>query len=197
MGLLDKFIRKETQEQLKNLIKDAAEAVSDAIKSDGTQQGEGTYAAPAQQTYQQARQPEQAEVPAYPEPRNVMLKVRHDEPFVPETLVVESGLEHCTPEYFIDVIEKNVAGVQAVKNVPLASITADVPEDSLPVSVLVSRGGQPVLAIMIIEKNRYKRKACVNTMNACEDAGVPAIRFMSEFENRAGYVVARVRAVMK
>ena len=187
VGLLDKFISKETQEQLKNLVKDVAEYAENAVKSDVPNKTYASYSSP------QPAQPE----PQYPEPVVVKLKVKHSEPFIIDAGAVGSDFDRGSAEYFIDVIEKNIPGVQTAANVPLSSLTADVPAKSLPVSVLVSRGGQPVIALMVVRKNDYRKVGVVNTMNACEDAGIPTIRFMSEFGNEPGYVAARIRAVMK
>ena len=66
----------------------------------------------------------------------------------------------------------------------------------MPVSLLLSKGGVRKLAVMLVPKNRYRVTKVVNTMNACEDQGIRAIRFFREFENTAPYVVGRIRAIV-
>ena len=62
--------------------------------------------------------------------------------------------------------------------------------------MLLSRDGAPKLAIFLVSKDKYKPRALIESMNACENAGIPAIRFMQEFDNKPGYVVGRIRTVL-
>ncbi|MBP5254661.1 MAG: hypothetical protein J6Z23_04675, partial [Lachnospiraceae bacterium] len=145
----------------------------------------------------QAAKPQEVQEEEYPEPVVVQLKNKTKESFVPDPLAVPSDCpDHGSAAYFEDLLAKNFPGVTVEKEVPLEALTADLPVKRMPVSLLLSKGGVRKLAVMLVPKNRYRVTKVVNTMNACEDQGIRAIRFFREFENTAPYVVGRIRAIV-
>lgn len=70
-------------------------------------------------------------------------------------------------------------------------------EGDVPVNFLLLKDGQPKLAIILISKKYYSKKAVRSTMTNCDIHGIPCLRFFPEFRNEAGYVVNRVRDAMR
>lgn len=58
---------------------------------------------------------------------------------------------------------------------------------------VLRQNGAPKLGILLVPKHKYNNKAIRNTMEACQAAGIPCLRFMNEFRNSADYVISRVR----
>lgn len=100
--------------------------------------------------------------------------------------------ENGNADYFAGIIAKNFPDAEVKLSVPVSEITADIPAKVKPVDVLVCKGGAAKAAIILTPKNSYKAAAVVNTMNACEKAGIKAYRFMEEFSNKEEYVVGRI-----
>ena len=128
----------------------------------------------------------------------VNLVKTHKESFTPETNAVGSLVsDRGSAAYFADVITKNVPGASVRTDVALSEISSEKPEKQVKIDALVSIDGTPKLAILLPSKEKYRNHAYLYTMNACENAGIPAIRFMKEFNNEPGYVSARVKAVIR
>ena len=70
------------------------------------------------------------------------------------------------------------------------------PEKNVPITLLLSNGTSPAMAIFLVPRDKYKPRALIESMNACENAGIPAIRFINEFENEPGYVIGRIKTVL-
>ena len=98
-------------------------------------------------------------------------------------------------DYFASIVEK-IPGAVCEKHVPLSKITAEVPAKAAEIDVLVSVGGAPKAALLLVPKNRYRMTAVVNTMNACEKNGITPLRFFNEFSNKPEYVTERVTAAL-
>ena len=98
--------------------------------------------------------------------------------------------------YFTDLVQKNLPEYAVFQYPSIESVLGSAPEKNVNISMLLSRAGVPKLAIFLVSKDKYKPRALIESMNACENAGIPAIRFMQEFDNKPGYVIGRIRTVL-
>lgn len=189
MGLFDKLFSQEVKNKLEELTKKAEEAVGDALDKVLPDEKKAEEAVnQAANTVQEVRE----------EARAAEVEVKHNEAFTEAINAIGSVIEdRGSAAYFKDVIEKNLPGTEVRENVALSDIGVSEPKRNERVSAVVFRNGVPALALYIVHKNNYRREAYVLGMNACEKAGIPALRFMKEFSNEPGYIVGRVNAVMK
>ncbi len=138
--------------------------------------------------------PEEEERPAYAAPQLIR---KRNEKVVPLAGALGSDVEdRGSAAYFADVLSRNFPGLEIAVNQPLSAVTDRVPAWAADIDILACRNGAPAVAILLVRKNGYKKAAVINAMNACEEAGVPALRFMKEFSNEPSYVAGRVKAVL-
>ncbi len=64
-------------------------------------------------------------------------------------------------------------------------------------SYVLYRNERPIAAVILCGKYEWNTQQILNTMEACEDSGVPCLRFMKEFRNSANYVVGRINSVLR
>lgn len=69
--------------------------------------------------------------------------------------------------------------------------------ECVPITYLVSRNGQPMVAIIICPKHGYNTKAIRNTIAACQAQGITAQTYYKEFRNEASYVCGRVAKALR
>lgn len=99
-------------------------------------------------------------------------------------------------EYFLSIIGANIPNIGVREWVSPREFVPDVDSYHMNISILLYRGGYPVLAILLVPKEQYNNRPVRATMAACEAAGIPVMRFMQEFENRPEYVIGRIRATI-
>ena len=208
MGLLDKLFSKEAQKKMNELVKDATKKINDTIDElkSGIEEGKKETSADAikeslngqaQELQETADAAGEALEVGFKEPQAVVLNHKRKEQFSLREDAVPSEIEdRGSNAYFRELIEKNLPGVSVQEEVPLAEITSEVPAKNRNISLLLTSAGGKKLAVMLVAKNQYRLAAVVNTMNICEDQGIPAIRFMQEFENAPAYVVGRIAAYL-
>ena len=63
----------------------------------------------------------------------------------------------------------------------------------LPVTIMIKKGGTPVLAVMIMKENQRNAMIARGTYSILEDNGIKYIRFYREMPNEKYYVINRVR----
>lgn len=213
MSLLERLVKKGIQDTVSDVSRRAQNAASRSIGNaveNAVTNSLGKVLGSAIQTPNYNNQQGDQQAPAYnnynPAPaqsyagnRNVVkLNKQHRESFVPEAGAIGSMIgDRGSAEYFADVIQNNVPGAQVRTNVPLCEVTMENPAKQVIIDDLVFINGIPKLAILIPEKTKYRNYPYLNTMNACENVGIAAIRFMKEFRNDPGYVSARVKAVIR
>ena len=196
MGLFDKLLSKEMKDKLDELTKKAENVIGDAL--DKVLPDEKKAEEKVEQAVQTVQAAENAFEEAEKEIQAAALDVKHNEAFQAALNAVGSDItDRGSVAYFKDIIEKNIPGTEVRENVSLSEIGASEPKRNERISAVVYKYGAPALALYIVSKNYYRREAYVLGMNACEKAGIPAIRFMKEFTNEPGYIVGRVNAVMK
>ena len=197
MGLFDKLFSQEVKNKIDELTKKAEEVVGDALDKVLPDEKKAEEAAKetaeaVQETAEAVKEEAEKEVQA------AKLDVKHNEAFSAAVNAIGSAIEdRGSVAYFKEVIEKNIPGSEVRESVSLSEIGAAEPKRNERVSAVVYKNGAPALALYIVSKNSYRREAYVLGMNACEKAGIPALRFMKEFSNEPGYIVGRVDAVMK
>jgi hypothetical protein len=68
------------------------------------------------------------------------------------------------------------------------------PQDYYPISLLMLRGGIPVLAVLLCDKSRANVR---RTLRACAAAGIPCQCYYTHFRNKASYVIDRINADLR
>ena len=187
MGFLDKFISKEAQDKIKSAVKTAAEIAEEKIKEAAEEKKASSYSPAA---VAQANGEEYT--PSSDAPRLIN---KHRESVIPFAGVIDSGVsKKNAADYIEDLVLRNFPGVTVKRD---ADFGDGSDKKFVPVSLLLEKDSRPVLAVIVCGKNQYRLYGVINTMNACEQQGIPAIRFFREFENKPEYVCGRIKAVAK
>ena len=202
MGLLNRMISKVVNKAADAIAEKAGNEIKDAILGDAKKRAEEAEEslkeaeeaiASAQKEAEKAAE-EFMETTAYQRPA---LLVKHQEDFSVDDSAKDSDVkDRSSAAYFEDVITKNIEGVTVKTDVDPAEFAPAVPEKHEK-ALIVYKAETPVLAILLVSKDKYRNLPVINSMNALEAAGIPAIRFMKEFSNIPGYVIGRIKAVMK
>ena len=187
MGLLDKLVKK---------------VVSGAVDSLLNQATNNSSATPVAKPEESPAFSATASAGSSP----LKLKKEHNESFSTAISVLPSDIAPTgeaafkkgkITEYFTDLLSKNLPDTDIRTDISPASLGLYIEGKQQNVPIVIYRAAEPVLALFLVPSQGYRRAAVINTMNACEDAGIPAIRFMDTFSNKPEYVIARVKAVMK
>ncbi len=114
-------------------------------------------------------------------------QVRTASPFVQKTY--DTG-----DSYFASLItEANFPGYSISTAVHAKSFDATSHPSCYPISYLLSNGSQPVLAVLVMNKNQYRSMIAKGTYKVLDDNGIPYIRFFKGMENESGYVINRIK----
>ncbi len=191
MGLLDKLFSKEVKDKLDSLAKKVNEALDDIKENIDKKEEEAKEAASSvTETVQETAE-------EFPEPVIPQLKVKRKEVFSLFEEAVGSEIEdRGSAAYFEDLIRKNLPEITVEKNVPVETLGQETPVKRADIDLMLKKDGKPMLAIFLVPKNLYRLTKYINSMNICEDAGIPAIRFMKEFSNEPAYVTGRIKALI-
>ncbi len=202
MGLFDKLLGSALKEGIKKAADAASEKIGSALEKNGIDL-DSVKEAFSEAKKKEDGAPAPAAVPAAEEEEAVsgytapvLIRPRREQVVRDMTAVGSSVEDTGSAEYFADVISRNFPGYEVKTGRPLADVTAELPPLSSMLDVVMYRNGAPVAAVLLVRKNSYKRAAHIFTMNACERAGVPALRFMKEFSNEPSYIVGRIRGVL-
>jgi hypothetical protein len=197
MGFLDKFISKEAQEKIKATVKSAAEVAEEKLKEAAEFAEEKKKESSSSQSAYSPAQVAANNDEEYSVTSNAPhLIKKHKELIIPYTAAVGSDVsKNDAAAYIADLIIKNLPGVEIKKNVNISAANAEPGKKYVPVDLVLIKDSKPVLAVIVCGKNKYRLYGVINTMNACEEKGLPAIRFFKEFENKPEYVIGRIKAV--
>lgn len=66
-----------------------------------------------------------------------------------------------------------------------------------PIDFLLMRDGIPKLAILLADRRHWNTKPIRNTIEACEQAGIPWQRYFKEYDNDVSYVSDRIRSDLR
>ena len=167
MGFLERLLRKGISEGVSKAVGDAiSKAVGPAAK-DLANKTAGQYNG-TQQTAQQSQ-------------------FRAASPVAQKTY--NTGDSH-----FASLItEANFPGYSITSNVHAKTLDASAHPGCYPISYLFSNGSQPVLAVLVMNKNQYRSMIARGTYKVLEDKGIPYIRFFKGMENESGYVINRIK----
>ena len=114
-----------------------------------------------------------------------------------EDIVLPDGLpkDHGRDDYFADLIRANFPELAMRTWVPITEFNpaSDVMASA---NIVLFRGPEAVLTILLVPKDKYKNWATTRLMEASQRSGIPVMRFMREFENRPEYVIGRLRSVL-
>lgn len=91
------------------------------------------------------------------------------------------------------VIRSQYFGCEVQVDVPAASFSPNAHPKAKPISVLVSKNGQRVLAIAVVALNTYKSMPVKGTSQLVEGCRIPYLQFFVERENKEEYIADRVR----
>ena len=113
-------------------------------------------------------------------------------------VTIPDGLpkDHGRDDYFVELIHANLPELTVCQWVPINQIDPSSELHAASVNILLLRGMVPVLAILLVERNKYKTQAIVGMMDSCTRMNIPVMRFMREFENRPEYVIGRIKSVL-
>lgn len=202
MGLLDKLLKKVTDAAEKGVSQAIKGAVKEGlgIKNDSDlEKAANQYAEGIQQSAEAYAAGVQNAAEEFAQYNRTPLKLvkEHKEP----VRFAYDAVGNAVPDtgsimYFTDLVQKNLPEYAVLQYPSVASVLGSAPEKNVNISMLLSRDGAPKLAIFLVSKDKYKPRALIESMNACENAGIPAIRFMQEFDNKPGYVIGRIRTVL-
>lgn len=199
-NMLKKAVKEAVSDKVKEKVQDTVSSVAEKVEDRLEEHGidvaalkeRAEEAAASEKTESASEAAEQEYV--Y---QTVKLVKEHKEPFNKDLTAKGCGItDRGSAEYFAELINVNLPDVQLEKNVSPAEYAAELPDRNVNADLLLFRDGKPALAIFLVGKNSYKRVAVINSMNAFENAGIPALRFMKEFSNEADYTIGRIRAVM-
>ncbi len=164
MGFLERAIRKGISEGIGKALGDA---IGKAIKPAATD-----FANKTAQQFDNAVQTSQA---------------RTSDTFVQKTYDTDDS-------YFASLItEVNFPGYSISTNVHARNFDASAHPSCYPISYLLSNGSQPVLAVLVMNKNQYRSMIAKGTYKVLDDNGIPYIRFFKGMENESGYVINRIK----
>lgn len=90
-------------------------------------------------------------------------------------------------EYFAQILSGCFPELQVYTNDYLAG------PGNVPVSFLLYRDDNPILAIIICSSQKYRNKCVTNTVHACQVRNIPVQCYYREFCNQAAYVVDRIQ----
>lgn len=89
--------------------------------------------------------------------------------------------------YFLEVIRFAFPNLTVKRNQKIG------PRRSAPVTFLLCRGEQPVLAIILCHKYDFGTDYVNRTIYACRNERIPVQCYYEQFRNRAEYVIRRIR----
>ena len=114
-------------------------------------------------------------------------------PAVPERSIQEWNA------YFEEILTTEFAGytvkqqVAAAELVALTGAKVEYHPACAPVSLLVLKENQPVLAVLLVRANTYRGMNVKGTYAICEAAGLEYVRFFTDMANERDYVVERLQ----
>ena len=201
MALFDKLLKKVTNAAEKGAAKGVLDVIGGILGAEEENVKEISFKKPSAPAA-----PVEEEIPVDPytgiayNRTPLKLVKEHKEPVEYDDNAIGSSLPHVdattTLMYFTDLIQKNLPEFTVTQFASIESILGSAPEKNVPVTLLLSKGTSPALAIFLVPRDKYKPRALIESMNACENAGIPAIRFINEFENAPGYVIGRIKTVL-
>lgn len=164
MGFLERVIRKGISEGIGKALGDA---IGKAIEPAATE-----FANKTAEQFDNAAQTSQTRTSA---------------PFIQKTY--DTG-----DSYFASLVtEANFPGYSISTNVYAKNFDATAHPSCYPISYLLSNGSQPVLAVLVMNKNQYRSMIAKGTYKVLDDNGIPYIRFFKGMENESGYVINRIK----
>lgn len=92
-------------------------------------------------------------------------------------------------ERFKSILNQYFYAYDIQENVP-------IDEDFYPISYMLLEGKQPKVAILLCNSRSYNSKPIQNTMQMCEDANIPVLRFYKDFRNDEDYICNRIKSVL-
>ena len=105
-------------------------------------------------------------------------------------------LSHEINHKFLSYIFNNLIGYDIKTRVSTSEIAANAPEYAMPINFLITKGEKRV-AILLVNRDKCKRYAVLETIELCKENGVIPLRFMIEFPNEEEYVVKRIKATFE
>ena len=80
---------------------------------------------------------------------------------------------------------------------PAASVRLPVDSSCAALSFVLYQNGVPAVALILCSKYEWNTEQIREAMEACRKAGIPCLRFMEDFRNRADYVTDRINSVLR
>lgn len=105
-------------------------------------------------------------------------------------------LSHEINHKFLSYIFNNLIGYDIKTRVSTSEIAANAPEYAMPINFLITKGEKRV-AILLVNRDKCKRYAVLETTELCKENNIVPLRFMIEFPNEEEYVVKRIKATFE
>ena len=99
-------------------------------------------------------------------------------------------------EYFDALLERHFAGYEAEMMVYPRNVDMQASFDCYPIAFLLRKGNRPVLALMLVPRDRSDTPAIQNTRKSCENLGIPCLLFHNEARNEQDEVLSAIRAAL-
>ena len=96
-------------------------------------------------------------------------------------------------EYFDMLLEKHFPELQAEMMVYPRDLDIRASFESYPITFLLRRERKPVLALLLLDRDRSDTPAIRNTLQTCEDNGIPCLRFFNQDRSEASEVIQAIR----
>ena len=103
------------------------------------------------------------------------------------------SIEYKDHAWFATMLKENFSEYLIREYVPVAELGGD----GKPYDFLLIRNGAACGAIMLTEHNKTNNRAFKGAKAACQAAGVPFINFFDFMANEPGYVINRIRGLLK
>ena len=170
MGLLDRVVKKAVGDVLADKASDLIGQVTGQTSS---APGPGEY--PAQQVPQAQKVPQDTG-------RRGMFGRRSLAP-----------IEYKDHAWFAAMLKENFSEYLVREYVPVAELGGD----GKPFDFLLIKNGAACGAIMLTAHNKTNNRAFKGAQAACQASGVPFINFFDFMANEQGYVINRIRGLLK
>ena len=110
-----------------------------------------------------------------------------------------TGFSGTPREYFAGIFKAAFPGFQLEENVSVKTLFGDTPESRgcSPVSILLRRKDEPVLAVILCSSEEGEQPDVLNTISLCQTRNLPCHRYYTDLRNRSAYVVERSREILE
>ena len=120
---------------------------------------------------------------------------RAEQPAADSEQVTVGYASHDTGEAYFEtvVLDEKFPGYTIERNVHPRVMDSGAHPSCLPIAYLFSRGGKPVLAVLLMKPNQYRAMIARGTYRILDENRIPYIRFFKGYPNEEAYVIDRIK----